>query len=89
MAAALDADAHVHVGEAGAAEEQHRLKHLEAQDLRLNQLQRDAWAKQARAQRWRGDILRQRAARGGSGAPEKVRVRADAEMDRTAHTAAR
>jgi hypothetical protein len=33
--------------------------------------------------------LRQRAARGGSGAPEKVRVRADAEMDRTAHTAAR
>ena len=42
VAAALDADAHVHVGEAGAAEQQHRLKHLEAQDLGLNQLQRDA-----------------------------------------------
>jgi hypothetical protein len=43
VAAALDADAHVHVGEARAAEQQHRLENLEAQNLGLNQLQRDAW----------------------------------------------
>ncbi len=46
VAAALDADAHVHVGEAGAAQQQHGLKHLEAQNLRLHQLQRDACARQ-------------------------------------------
>jgi hypothetical protein len=42
VSAALDADAHVDAGEASTAQQEDGLKDLEAQDLGLHQLQRDA-----------------------------------------------
>lgn len=42
VSAALYADAHVDAGEASTAQQEYGLKDLEAQDLGLHQLQRDA-----------------------------------------------
>ena len=50
VAAALHADADVHVAEALLAEQQDRLRHLEPHDLRLNEVQRRPCARQPTSQ---------------------------------------
>jgi hypothetical protein len=79
VAAALHADAHVHASEASAAQQQHRLENLEAQNLRLNQLQRDACAAfTARVARSASAPVRPEPARGARVAPATGRRRSPA-----------